>query len=441
MDALPLTEHLGPIAQIIDEWLDRNPGGKVVVCEANRFRYKGNWKLAYDNSCDGYHVAYSHRSLLETENRFAGENAKGMAYYRNSPDTQPMYMRYTGHGNHFKDKRPNLEKRPGGLWTLESAHPGMEHYEAEFLRRYGDRAFALLDLAGSEPVNINVFPNFSLLGNHIQVFEPVGVAETNAIWYGTMIVDDGSIPSDAVADINALRMRTQEGFPNFGEVDDIANFEQIQRGLMAVEDEWVYMNRGFGIPGRVKTNDDGTITAPATDEAFMREHFKEWKRLMKARKTSPSRGSHDMNAPAGASDPSRSSHYVNDALYRELIANFTDWQDDARAVSDPAVRDEFRQLIEREARLLDQLRYEDWLKMYTAECIYWVPSTPQAGDPRREISVMFDDRRRLEDRIYRLRTGFAWSQAPASRTVRLITNVEVFAPRMTAMCACCARIF
>ena len=193
LDALPLTEHLGPIAKIIDEWLDRNPGGKVVVCEANRFRFKGNWKLAYDNSCDGYHVAYSHRSLLETENRFAGENAKGMAYYRNSPDTQPMYMRYTGHGNHFKDKRPNLEKRPGGLWALESAHPGMEHYEAEFLQRYGDRAFSLLDLAGSEPVNINVFPNFSLLGNHIQVFEPLGVAETNAIWYGTMVVNDGTL--------------------------------------------------------------------------------------------------------------------------------------------------------------------------------------------------------------------------------------------------------
>jgi 3-phenylpropionate/cinnamic acid dioxygenase small subunit len=132
-------------------------------------------------------------------------------------------------------------------------------------------------------------------------------------------------------------------------------------------------------------------------------------------------------APAVDANPSRSSRYVNDALYRELMANFSDWQDDARAVTDPDIRDEFRRLLEREARLLDQLRYEDWLKMYAAECIYWVPSTPGAGDPRREISVMFDDRRRLEDRVYRLRTGFAWSQAPASRTVRMISNVEVFA--------------
>ena len=133
-----------------------------------------------------------------------------------------------------------------------------------------------------------------------------------------------------------------------------------------------------------------------------------------------------MNAPPAKSDPSRNSFYVSDALYRALIEDFTGWQDDAGAIIDVAIRDEFRRLLEREARLLDQLRYEDWLAMYTAECIYWVPSTPNAGDPRREISVMFDDRRRLEDRVYRLRTGFAWSQAPASRTVRLITNVEVF---------------
>ena len=283
VDALPLLEHLGPITAPIDDWVLRNPGGRLEVCEANRIKYKGNWKLAYDNSCDGYHVIYSHRSLIETEARLAEGAAKGMSYYKNSPDSSAMYMRYTGHGNHFKDKRPNIAPRPGGLWALEPATPGQEHYERAFKQRYGDRALSMLDLAGSVPVNINVFPNFSLLGNHIQVFEPVSVNETNAIWYGTRIVDDGTLGPDAVRDINALRMRTQEQFPNFGEVDDVANFEQIQKGLECIEDDWVYMNRGSGIPGRVKTNPDGTIDAPATDEAFMREHFKEWKRLMKQR--------------------------------------------------------------------------------------------------------------------------------------------------------------
>jgi 3-phenylpropionate/cinnamic acid dioxygenase small subunit len=126
-------------------------------------------------------------------------------------------------------------------------------------------------------------------------------------------------------------------------------------------------------------------------------------------------------------DPSRTSYYVSDALYRALIADFSDWQRDDRAIADPAIRDLFRMLLEREARLLDQLRYEEWLALLSGECIYWVPATPNAGDPRREVAVMFDDRRRLEDRVYRLRTGYAWSQAPASRTVRLVTNVEVFA--------------
>jgi phenylpropionate dioxygenase-like ring-hydroxylating dioxygenase large terminal subunit len=281
-EAPALIDYLGPITKPIDEWLDRQPGGKIAVCEANRLKYKGNWKLAYDNSGDGYHVVFSHRSLLEMENRQADVANKGMSYYKHSPDSAPMYIAYMGHGHHFKDKRPNIEKRAGGLWAVEGPAPGTEYYAEELRRRFGAKAEQILDLASSEPVNINVFPNFSLLGNHIQVFEPVAVDETNVTWYGTAVVDDEGTLGGAVDEINTLRMRTQEQFPNFGEVDDLANFEEIQRGLAAQEDEWVYMHRGLGIPGRVKTDADGIITAPATDEVFMREYIKEWKRLMQA---------------------------------------------------------------------------------------------------------------------------------------------------------------
>ena len=128
-----------------------------------------------------------------------------------------------------------------------------------------------------------------------------------------------------------------------------------------------------------------------------------------------------------AHDPSRHSYYVDDALYRELIADFEVLRRDDPTVQDLAERDLFRGLLEREARLLDRLQFREWLQFCADECLYWVPGTPNGGDPRREIAVMFDDRRRLEDRVFRLTTGFAWSQAPSSRTVRMISNVEVFA--------------
>jgi benzoate/toluate 1,2-dioxygenase beta subunit len=136
---------------------------------------------------------------------------------------------------------------------------------------------------------------------------------------------------------------------------------------------------------------------------------------------------------ASARDPSRSSWYVDDGLYRDLVERFTGFAREDRAVHDPAVRERCRALLEREARLLDERRFDDWLALYVLECVYWVPGTP-GGDPRREIAVAFDDRRQLEGRIFRLRTGYAWSQSPPSRTTRLVANVEVFATDPEADC-------
>jgi benzoate/toluate 1,2-dioxygenase beta subunit len=126
-------------------------------------------------------------------------------------------------------------------------------------------------------------------------------------------------------------------------------------------------------------------------------------------------------------DPSRTSFYLDDAWYAALVEWFGDWQRDDALVDDPVERDRYRRLLETEARVLDQHRYETWLGLFAPECVYWAPATPAGGDPRREVAVFFDDRRRMEDRVHRLRSPYAWSQAPASRTVRLVTNVEVFA--------------
>jgi len=125
--------------------------------------------------------------------------------------------------------------------------------------------------------------------------------------------------------------------------------------------------------------------------------------------------------------------YVDDAFYRDLAADFADWQREDRRRLDPLLLESCRGLLHQEARLLDEGRFEDWLVLFAEECLFWVPGSADS-DPKREIAVAFDDRHQLESRIYRLRTGYAWSQVPQSRTSRIVSNVEVFAAASEAVC-------
>ncbi len=125
-------------------------------------------------------------------------------------------------------------------------------------------------------------------------------------------------------------------------------------------------------------------------------------------------------------DPSKTSHYIGNEYYAALVENFTDWQLDEREVSDLALRDSCRRFIEKEARLLETDQHDAWLTLFAPECLYWVPASVGGGDPRKEVAVAFDDRRRLEDRVFRLQNEYAWSQQPVSRTSRLVSNVSVF---------------
>lgn len=83
-------------------------------------------------------------------------------------------------------------------------------------------------------------------------------------------------------------------------------------------------------------------------------------------------------------------------------------------------------LLYREARLLDEGRYDDWLKLFTADAVYWIPVKENAN-PTRDVSLIYDDRHRLELRVERLTGGFAHSQDPPSRVYRIVSNVEVMA--------------
>ena len=89
---------------------------------------------------------------------------------------------------------------------------------------------------------------------------------------------------------------------------------------------------------------------------------------------------------------------------------------DYRAVED---------FLYREARLADEARYADWLALWTDDGVYWVPATTAPGlDPDRQLSHIYDNRARLDTRVKLLQTGHRYSQEPASRMRRLISNIE-----------------
>lgn len=80
-------------------------------------------------------------------------------------------------------------------------------------------------------------------------------------------------------------------------------------------------------------------------------------------------------------------------------------------------------LLLTEAARLDDWKLDEWLGMFAAECVYWVPVTFAVQDPTAQVNLIFDNRELLEDRVFRLQTGQVPSQDPPSRTLRGLTGV------------------
>jgi 3-phenylpropionate/cinnamic acid dioxygenase small subunit len=131
--------------------------------------------------------------------------------------------------------------------------------------------------------------------------------------------------------------------------------------------------------------------------------------------------------PADAEDGSgrkraeQRSEYIDDAFYDVLRLDAQEWRRPgvAPVPTDSRLRAAV-DLITTEAWLLDEGRYEEWLDLYADECVYIVPAS-HGGDVQREVTVAFDDRRRLTDRVHWYRTGLASAQVPPSRTSHLLS--------------------
>jgi benzoate/toluate 1,2-dioxygenase beta subunit len=84
----------------------------------------------------------------------------------------------------------------------------------------------------------------------------------------------------------------------------------------------------------------------------------------------------------------------------------------------------------REARLLDDEQWDEWLACYHDDAQYWMPSWDDDGklvtDPQREISLIYyPNRQGLEDRVFRIKTERSSATMPDTRTSHNIANIEL----------------
>jgi ethylbenzene dioxygenase subunit beta len=82
-------------------------------------------------------------------------------------------------------------------------------------------------------------------------------------------------------------------------------------------------------------------------------------------------------------------------------------------------------IIQREARYLDLQRWDDWLRLYTDDCEYWVPASPGQTDAKTQVSLFYEDRTLMETRLKRLVHPSALSLAKPIRTSHLVGGITI----------------
>jgi benzoate/toluate 1,2-dioxygenase subunit beta len=87
-------------------------------------------------------------------------------------------------------------------------------------------------------------------------------------------------------------------------------------------------------------------------------------------------------------------------------------------------RRQIEDFLYHEARLMDGHAYDEWLALWTEDALYWVPSNDDDIDPEHHVSIVYENRAGLEDRIARLKSGAAYAQDPKSRLSRVVSNIE-----------------
>jgi len=98
------------------------------------------------------------------------------------------------------------------------------------------------------------------------------------------------------------------------------------------------------------------------------------------------------------------------------------------------LKDEVEAFLYREAELLDDRRFEEWLALFTEDARYWMPmrrNVPHDDTAREftreglDVSWFDEGKETLARRVKQILTGVHWAEEPLSRTCHMVSNVQV----------------
>ncbi len=86
---------------------------------------------------------------------------------------------------------------------------------------------------------------------------------------------------------------------------------------------------------------------------------------------------------------------------------------------------EVEQFLYRQAELLDEKRWSDFIELFAEDGKYWMPAAPEQTTGEGVPSIFYEDRNLMTVRMKRVTHPHAWSQSPMWGTSHLISNIAI----------------
>jgi 3-phenylpropionate/cinnamic acid dioxygenase small subunit len=100
---------------------------------------------------------------------------------------------------------------------------------------------------------------------------------------------------------------------------------------------------------------------------------------------------------------------------------------------------EIEDFFHKEADLLDEREYDQWLDLLADDIVYWMPMRKNVSYADRgkditaedDVAWFHDDKETLTKRVRQIETGLHWADEPVSRVSHVITNIRLTKPIAT----------